>query len=187
MAIRIFIDQGHNPRNPNGGAEANGLLEQDITYAVGVSLGELLAADPNFEVRLSRNSPDQQLGTSNATSLQTRVQMANSWPADYFLSIHCNASENTAASGSEVYVYREPSEAYNLGTWVLEGLAAETGLPNRGMRVSTSYYVLRKTAMPALLVEMGYLTNPGDAALMSARPDLFARGIYRGLLAYFDL
>ena len=53
MAIKIFIDQGHNPQNPNAGAEANGVREQDVTYDVGVRLGNLLRANPNFEVRLS--------------------------------------------------------------------------------------------------------------------------------------
>ena len=93
--IKIFIDQGHNPTNPNAGAEANGVREQDVTYEVGVRLADLLRANPNFEVRLSRNSPDEQLGTSNATSLAARVNAANSWPADYFISLHCNASTNT--------------------------------------------------------------------------------------------
>ena len=46
MAIRIFIDQGHNPSGPNTGAEGNGLIEQDITYTVGLYLAELLSADP---------------------------------------------------------------------------------------------------------------------------------------------
>ena len=54
MAIKIFVDQGHNPSGPNTGAEGSGLLEQDVTYAVGVYLADLLRADPRFEVRLSR-------------------------------------------------------------------------------------------------------------------------------------
>ena len=55
MAIKIFVDQGHNPSGPNTGAEGSGLLEQDVTYAVGVYLADLLRADPRFEVRLSRS------------------------------------------------------------------------------------------------------------------------------------
>lgn len=98
---KIFIDQGHNPQNPNAGAEANGVREQDVTYEVGIRLAELLRENPNFEVRLSRNSPTEQLGTSNATSLAARVNAANSWGADYFISLHCNASTVTTASGSE--------------------------------------------------------------------------------------
>ena len=73
MAIKIFIDQGHNPVNPNAGAEGNGLREQDITYSVGVILADLLRQNGNFEVRTSRATPTTQLGTSNSSSLAARV------------------------------------------------------------------------------------------------------------------
>lgn len=183
--IKIFIDQGHNPQNPNAGAEANGVREQDVNYEVGVLLGNLLRANPNFDVRLSRNSPDEQLGTSVATSLAARVNAANSWGANFFISLHCNSSPNTNASGSEVYVYSTGTQAYNLGTQILVGLHNATGLPNRGMRINPGLYVLRRTRMPACLVEMGYLTNTYDAQLLSTDPQAFARGIYNGILTYF--
>lgn len=185
--MKIFIDQGHNPQNPNAGAEANGVREQDVNYAVGVELAELLRSNSFFEVRLSRNSPTEQLGTSNTTSLAARVNAANSWGADYFISLHCNASTNTSVSGSEVYVYSETSPAYPLGEDILVGLYNATGLPNRGMRINPSLYVLRRTSMPALLIEMGYLTNTVDANLLASDPQSFARGIYNGMLTYFDL
>lgn len=184
---KIFIDQGHNPQNPNAGAEANGVREQDVTYEVGIRLAELLRENPNFEVRLSRNSPTEQLGTSNATSLAARVNAANSWGADYFISLHCNASTVTTASGSEAYVYSVGSAAYYLGEQILAGLNYATGLPNRGVRTNPSLYVLRRTRMPAVLVEMGYLTNPYDAALLSSAPQSFARGIYSGILDYLNI
>ena len=52
------------------------------------------------------------------------------------------------------------------------------------MQVRTNLYVLRKTTMPAVLVELGFITNPSDASLMNTRPDLFAEGIYRGIVDY---
>ena len=105
MAIRIFIDQGHNPGGVNAGAEGNGLYEQDVTYEVGRQLGQLLTATGNYEVLLSRNSPDEILGTSNASSLAARTNAANEWGADWFISIHANASTNQTATGSEGYVH----------------------------------------------------------------------------------
>ena len=164
MAIRIFIDQGHNPSGPNTGAEGNGLNEQDITYTVGLYLAELLCADPRFEVRLSRTSPDEILGTSNATSLAARVQAANDWPADYFISIHCNANENPAVNGTEVYVYRENTQAYWLAQHVLNGIVQRTGTRNN---------------------ELAYLTNAQDALRLETDPFGFAQGIMNGILAYF--
>ena len=187
MAIKIYIDQGHNPRSPNTGAEGNGYTEQDITYAVGQSLASLLRNNGNFEVRLSRPTPETQLGTSNASSLRARTNEANSWGADYFISIHTNASNSSSASGTEALVYNAPSVASELGEDILVSLNEATGLPNRGIKVRPGLYVLRKTQMPAVLVELGFITNPYDANLMANNPQLFARGIYNGILDYLDL
>lgn len=187
MAIKIYIDQGHNPVNPNAGAEGNGLREQDIVFRIGVLLADLLNANPNFEARLSRPTATTQLGNSNATSLATRVNEANAWGADYFISLHTNASDLAAATGVEAYAYSRPSSAFSLGENILSSLSAVTGLPNRGMKTRPGLYVLRRTRMPAVLVELGFITNPGDAALMSQNPGLFATGIYRGILNYLNL
>lgn len=182
MAIKIYIDQGHNPENPNAGAEGNGLREQDITYRVGEELAELLRANPNYEVRLSRPTPSTALGSSNTTSLRARVNDANSWGADYFISIHTNASDIPSANGIEAFAYSRPSSAFELGESILEELSEATGIRNRGMQIRPGLYVLRKTAMPAILLEIGFITNPEEAALMNNNPELFARGIYNGIV-----
>ena len=187
MAIKIYIDQGHNPRNPNAGAEGNGLREQDIVYRVGIALRDLLVANGNFDVRLSRPTADTQIGTSNTTSLRLRVADANAWGADYFISLHTNAATSPQATGSEAFVYSEPSEAYDFAEDIVRRMTEATGLANRGVFARPGLYVLRKTAMPATLVELGFITNPSDAALMNENPQLFARGIYQGILDYFNL
>ena len=184
MAIRIYLDQGHNPVNPNAGAEGNGLREQNIVFRIGVETAALLNSDPAFEARLSRPTADTQLGTSNASSLSARVQDANAWGADYFLSLHTNASDLAAATGSEAFVFNKGGVAEALATDILESLQEETGLNNRGVFSRPSLYVLRRTAMPAVLVELGFITNPRDARLMNESPELFARGIYEGIRNY---
>lgn len=187
MAIKIFIDQGHNPMNPNAGAEGNGYREQDLMYPIGKALEAKLNANPNFEARTSRNSPDEILGTSTATSLAARVNAANEWGADYFISLHANASDITSASGSEAFVFRLDTPAEAFAENVLIGLSEATGLQNRGVFARPTLYVLRKTQMPATLLEIGFITNPADARLMAENPNLIAEGIYNGILRYFGL
>ena len=187
MAIKIYIDQGHNPSSPNAGAEGNGYVEQNITYEIGIRLADLLRSNGNFDVRVSRPTPESSLGTTNASSLRIRVDEANAFGADYFVSLHTNASTNNAVSGSEVLVYTEPSVASELGEDILLWLNRITGLRNRGIVERPGLYVLRKTQMPAVLIEMGFISNFGDASLMNNSPELFAEGIYNGILQYTGL
>ncbi len=187
MPTKIYIDQGHNPEGVNAGAEGFGYREQDINYAVGIYLRDILLEDGRFEVRNSRNTPEESLGTSNATSLAARVRGANEWGADYFISIHCNASENPAANGSEVYVYRQGSAAAELAQQVLEAIVARLGTKNNGVRVNPSLYVLRRTQMPAILVELAYITNENDVQKLVNDQYAFAYAIYEGLCRYLGL
>ena len=117
MAVRIYVDQGHNPGNINAGASGNGVVESEVTYWVGIYLAGFLYADQRFEVKVSRPFPDTVLGYDQASSLRARVDEANAWPADYFVSIpgefhclrsgrqcfgiHCRSGGNTLQSGAD--------------------------------------------------------------------------------------
>ena len=188
MAIKIYIDQGHNPTGyHNTGASWYGQQEQDITFEVGRHLARMLRDDGRFEVRLSRPDNDTVLGTNNSTSLTARVREANDWGATYFISSHANASENTSANGTEVYVYRLGTQANWLAQQVLLGIVATVGTKDNGVRARTDLYVLRRTTMPAILVELAYMSNPSDAEKLRNDRSGFALGIYRGILAYFGM
>lgn len=188
MAIKIFIDQGHNPTGyHNSGAVGFGLHEEDITYQVGAYLADILSSDSRFEVRTSRTTPSEVLGTSNATSLRARVEGANSWPADYFISIHVNANNNPAINGTEVYIYQTGTEAERLAQAILNEIVRRVGTKDNGVRTNPALYVLRKTNMPAVLVELGYITNEQDVEKLVNDQYQFAYGIYVGLLNFLGL
>ena len=186
MAVKIYIDQGHNPTNPNAGAEGNGFREQDLVYRIGILTAQYLRA-AGLDVRLSRPTAETQLGTSNASSLAARVNDANAWGADYFISLHANASEITSASGSEAFVYSLGTTARALAETILVQLNNSTGLQNRGVSARPTLYVLRRTAMPATLVELVFITNPYDDELMAYSPQLFAMGVANGVLAFLGM
>jgi N-acetylmuramoyl-L-alanine amidase len=185
MAVKLYIDQGHNPQNPNAGAEGNGYREQDLVFRIGRELAGILTSE-GYDVRLSRPTADTRLGNSVSTSLAARVNEANAWGADYFISLHANASSLEGASGTEALVYALGSEAAALGRSLVDNVAFSTGLPNRGVVQRPDLYVLRRTRMPAVLMELGFITNPGDAALMADDPQLFARGLANGITAFLS-
>ena len=186
--IKIYIDQGHNPTSyHNAGASGNGLYEQDLTFTIGILLAELLKEDGRFEVCLSRPTADTVLGTDNDSSLDARVQGAKDFGADYFISLHINSYTDGTANGIEVYAAEQDSVSHDFGSSLLQGLIDSTNLRNRGMKLNPELRVLKNATMPATLLEMGFISNSSDAALLSQSPELFAKGIYNGILDYFDL
>lgn len=185
MAIKIYIDQGHNPSGINGGAMVRDVEEQWINYNVGIMLADILRSDYRFEVRTSRNQYDEVLGYNSSSSLAMRVNQANAWPADYFISIHCNANPNPAINGAEVYIYSFYTQAEYLAEHILERIVQLVGVKDNGVRTNPALYVLRKTTMPAVLAELGYMTNPSDLTVLIQNQRAYAYAIYMGLLDYF--
>ena len=192
--IKIYIDQGHNPFSPthppswNTGAsnEELGLYEQDLTYEIGILLAQLLAQDDRFEVRLSRPTADTILGTDNDSALDFRVNDAAEWGADYFISLHINSFSLSSANGLELCYTTHDTIGKELGTELIDALAEATGLCIRDPKLRDDLRVLRNAKMPATLLEMGFISNEGDAKLLDESPELFAQGIYNGILSYFN-
>lgn len=197
--IKIYIDQGHNPflpkqdpNDPNKGwntgasNEALGLYEQDLTYEIGMLLYELFMQDGRFEVRLSRPTADTILGTDNDSALDFRVNDAKEWGADYFISLHTNSYTDPSVKGLEVYTAEGDEVGYELGENILKSLVKATALRNRGMKDGSKLRVLKNATMPAVLVEMGFISNADDAALLDESPELFAQAVYDGVCTYFD-
>jgi N-acetylmuramoyl-L-alanine amidase len=162
------------------------LYEQDLTFCIGILLAELLQADGRFEVCLSRPDESTVLGSDTASSLAARVNGAAEFQADYFVSLHVNAYTEDTANGIEVFVPAGDRESYAFGHAMLRGMVEATSLNNRGMKQSDELYVLKNTEMPAVLLEMGFISNAEDAALLSEHPELFAQGIYHGIVEYFE-
>lgn len=186
LPIKIFIDQGHNPTGyHNTGAIGDGLHEEDVNYQVGIYLANLLNNDSRFEARLSRPTPTTVLGTNTTTSLAERVQMANDWPADYFISIHANDNPNPSLNGTEIYLYRYNTQANWLAQHIMNAITQIVGTRNNGILLNPGLYVLRRTNMPSLLIEMGYLSNPSDLQKLRDLQYQYAYAIYQGILRYF--
>ncbi|MGB9156609.1 MAG: N-acetylmuramoyl-L-alanine amidase, partial [Chthoniobacterales bacterium] len=112
--------------------------------------------------------------------LGTRVAIANSYPNAIFVCIHFNSASRSGANGIETYFYSTQSAplAASIHSAVVGGAPSE----NRGVR-RRGYFVLRRTTVPAVLVECGFLTNPGEAqaALTNSYRQQLAQEIARGI------
>ncbi|MEO1367708.1 MAG: N-acetylmuramoyl-L-alanine amidase [Acidobacteriota bacterium] len=167
--MRICVDAGHGGRDPGAvGTDPFRLLEKDVNLSVAEMLeGELEAM--GHDVVMTRRQ-DRTLG------LSARAHFANRAGADLFVSIHANAGAPTV-QGMEVFHFPGSEQGALLADRVLaEMLAAYPEHRNRGVK-EAAFTVLRRTAMPAVLVELEFLTHPGQLAFLADR------GSHRGLAA----
>jgi N-acetylmuramoyl-L-alanine amidase len=126
--------------------------------------------------------------------LDYRVRMSNSWSADVFVSLHCNSATTPAAKGFEVWTSPGETQGDRLATCVYNQIAGE--FPDRVGRTDycdgdpdkeSKFYVLTQTDAPACLIEMAFISNPEEAALLAdpVWQDRMARALARGVTDYF--
>ncbi len=147
------------------------LYEKDVNLDVANRLNAWLTARqfPTLMTRSTDNAGGDVPYTSVGADLKARTDAANARPAEIFVSIHQN-SASSAASGTETYVkLGAPEPTQLLAATVQRSLVACLGLTDRGVR-ERSFYVVRNTTMPAVLVEGGFLSSTVDVALL-AQPD----------------
>lgn len=175
----IVIDPGHGGKDP-GAASVTGRHEKEFTLAVALKVQQLLQNAPDIQVVMTR------VGDAYPT-LEERARLANDQQARVFVSIHANsmpASNNGKANGSETYYARQ--ESLSLATTMHKHLVAATGFKDNGIKMA-NHLVTRKSQMPAILLECGYISNPSDEAamFMEEKQEMIAQGIVDGLKEYF--
>ena len=148
----IVIDAGHGGYD-RGGIPGQRVAEKEVTLDVAQRLKKALAA-AGYRVVMTRDS-------DVFVPLATRVAIANSYSNSMFVSIHFNSAKRTGAGGIETYFYSR--ESLPLASAIHYFVAGGAPSSNRNVR-RRGYYVLRKTSVPAVLVECGFLTNPTEAA-----------------------
>jgi N-acetylmuramoyl-L-alanine amidase len=117
-------------------------------------------------------------------SLQKRCDIANDANAKYFISIHANSFDSAAALGTETLYNTGNAESERLATAIQNSIVQEVGTYNRGLKDGNWLYVVKNTKMTAVLTELGFLTNPDDAAKMrdESYRQRYAQAIADGIL-----
>src|SRR5438876_1902959 len=148
----VVVDAGHGGFD-RGGIPSQRIPEKEMTLDVAQRLKTLLAAS-GYNVVMTRDS-------DVFVPLPSRVAIANSYRNAIFVCIHFNSANRIGAGGIETYFYGRDS--LPLASAIHYYVAGGAPSSNRGVR-RRGYYVLRKTNIPAVLVECGFLTNPTEAA-----------------------
>jgi N-acetylmuramoyl-L-alanine amidase len=175
--VIVIVDPGHGGPDP-GAIGIGGLREKDIVMSIAQQVASLLDQQ-GVQAVLTRTG-DYDL------DLEPRVSMAERMNADVFVSIHANAISLSRPdiNGLETYYY---SNGQRLAQTIHNSILQGVDVGNRGVR-NARFYVLRRTSMPSVLVEVGFVTGREDAAKLSssAYQSQMAQAIARGILQYLQ-
>ncbi|OMC66624.1 N-acetylmuramoyl-L-alanine amidase [Paenibacillus odorifer] len=174
----VVLDAGHGAKD-SGAVGVTGKYEKNFNLAIVLKTAALLKKESNIDVVLTRSD-------DTFLELKDRAAMANNLKADLFISVHANSSASSAASGTETYYQREASKA--LAKVMHKYLVEATGLSDRSVRYG-NFHVIRETKMPAVLLEVGYLSNKKDETLLftEALQNKVAASIVSGIKEYLGI
>lgn len=171
---KVVIDAGHG--GSDAGAIGGDIYEKDITLDVSKRVQDLLAKQ-GYIVQMTRAG-------DSYVSLQDRVAISEKFDPDIFVSIHVNSSVRPEITGVETHYYHQ--ESMSLAQTVHSSLASAVSSPNRGL-FKSKFYVINHTTAPAILVEIGFISNSAERAQLVSekRKQATAKAIADGVQNYF--
>lgn len=174
----VVLDAGHGGKDVGTMAvqQQTDIYEKDINLTLALQVGELLEAH-GVKVILTRED-------DTFLELQERTDLSNQENPDLFISLHCNYFEDdSSVSGLECY-YASNSKGQGCAETILDLLAENGSILTRNAK-SADYYVLKHTKAPAVLVEMGYLSNSSELKNLTSEEyqKLLSEELTEGILA----
>ena len=174
--INLVLDAGHG--GSDSGARGNGLIEKNLTLRIVLAARSYFKKDPRFKVYYTRVR-------DTYPSLSARSNLANKKNVDFFISVHINSYVKTSTGTETLYNAKRVSvtKKRNLTSRILanymhRGALASTGFLNRGLKSRPGLHVLRKTNMPACLLEYGFISNPKEAKVINISTSRYGKALY---------
>ena len=174
--VKICIDPGHG--GTDSGGTGQGRKEKDDVLKIALKIRDLLKAQ-GVTVVMTRTE-------DKYISIPDRCALANKEKCDYYLSVHRDAFNDSAANGASIYVYSAASEAtVKKAQLVYDAVIGATGYKKRGLKKGAARYndygVNRDTDMSSALVELGFISNVADNAIFDKKNDALAKAVASAL------
>lgn len=177
MVRKIFIDPGHGGTDP--GAVNGSRLEKTDNLNFSLALIKRLKEN-GFDVNQSRT-------TDGHVTLENRTKSANNWKADLFISIHRNSFTNSTANGVETWIYTQIDQTTkNFANYIQQELVNVYAQSNRGVK-SGNLYVTRTTTMPAVLIELGFISNTLDNQKFDEHFNAYVEAVVKAVCKGFGI
>ncbi|MHB1652490.1 MAG: N-acetylmuramoyl-L-alanine amidase family protein [Desulfitobacteriaceae bacterium] len=189
----VVIDPGHGGYDP-GAITKQGLYEKEINLVIAEKVAGLLRPT-GIQVLLTRDKDEDYVSpgitgkeSRKRTDLNYRIGLASKANADIFVSLHVNATVGGSKSGAETFYHFKSASGKELAEAIQSELQKIPGM-NRRIAKPGDFYVINNTSMPAVLVELGYLTNPGELAKIKQPwyQEQLAHAVAKGIAKYLGL
>ena len=187
----ICIDSGHGGNDP-GKIGVAGTKEKEVNLAIALKLKKSLEKQ-NIRVIMTRTD-DRNLADANGTNEKTsdmknRVAKMDSEQTDAVISIHQNSYTDSTAKGAQVFYYSESKEGKKLAEVLQKSLIENADPENHRMaKANTSYYILKNTSAPTVIVECGFLSNPEEERLLNTAQyqEKLVDALQKGICEYLE-
>ncbi len=176
----IVVDAGHGGADP--GAVRGNYIEKDITLPVSQKLADYLSQAGALIIMLREDDhdlaedPQASIAQRKRSDLKRRVEIANQAQADLYISIHANADPSPRWSGAQTFYLPSSERSKVVAVMIQDELSRILGNTNRKAKPG-SYYILSRSEMPSVIVEIGFISNPREARQLSEEE-------YQSKLAY---
>lgn len=181
----IVIDAGHGGWDP-GKVTESGVEEKEINLQISQKLQTYLEQSGSFV--LTTRIDDTALSESKRGDLKERKNIANELNIDMLISIHQNSFSSQSVRGAQVFYYDGSEASKALAECIQERLKELDNTNQRVAKADSSYYLLKQTNVPAVIVECGFLSNPEESQKLSddKYQEKIAWAIYLGILDYYN-
>lgn len=177
---KIAIDAGHGGEDPGALSPNKKLKEKDVVLEISKMLNYILEYKGYNTILIRDKDEFVQLGE--------RANKANKEKADIFVSVHTNAAASKNAHGIETFYFKNSKQGEKLARHIQKEMVNLAENRNRGIKTNQSWTVLKRTNMPAVLCEVGFISNKEEKALLSNEYFRFMKAfsIYKGIENYFN-
>ncbi|MCD8365265.1 MAG: N-acetylmuramoyl-L-alanine amidase CwlD [Clostridiales bacterium] len=191
MPTVIVIDAGHGGNDP-GKVGVSGTNEKDINLEIAVKLRDALETQ-GFEIVMTREEDkslaDENVSSEKVSDLKNRVDIIEQTAPVLAVSIHQNSYTDSAVSGAQVFYYGDSVQGEALAEALQQSLIENLDpLNTRAAKANESYYILKKTSVPTVIVECGFLSNPTEEALLCSEDyqSRIVESICEGIFVYLE-
>lgn len=181
----VIIDAGHGSWDP-GKVVGNDILEKDINLAIALKLQRYLEQGGSYV--LMTRTDDTVLGDTKRTDMAGRITIINEGHGDLLVSIHQNSFPDSSASGPQVFYYGNSQESKRLAESVQAQMTEFLNTRRRTPKANENYVMLKRTSIPAIIVECGFLSNRADREklITESYQQRVAWAIYVGIINFFN-